>query len=154
MNKRKKIRISIAIGLLLIIGIVGGNLYMTKQTHNQRVAEMANTLRYEGFETEIAKELKEKYPDIKAIRFEGTSKNDKTGSYWSTFYIIADWTTGQPESEYYSDFTGYSSLEDIRTNGYGMSLPELMYKYEETEKTEKTVTPVLVTNSTGKKKEV
>ena len=47
MNKRKKIRISIAIGLLLIIGIVGGNLYMTKQTHNQRVAEMANNLRYE-----------------------------------------------------------------------------------------------------------
>ena len=44
MNKRKKIRIGIAIGLLLIIGIVGGKLYMTKQTQNQRVAEMANTL--------------------------------------------------------------------------------------------------------------
>lgn len=154
MNKRKKIRIRIVVPLLLVVGVVGvvgGKLYMTKQTHNQRVAEMANKLRYEGFETEIVKELKEKYPDIKAIRFEGTSKNDKTGSYWSTFYIIADWTTGQPESEYYSDFTGYSSLEDIRTNGYGMSLPELMYKHDGTGKT---VTSVLVTYSSGKKKEV
>ena len=65
MNKRKKIRIGIAIGLLLIIGIVGGNLYMTKQTHNQRVAEMANNLRYEGFETEIVKKLKENIPILK-----------------------------------------------------------------------------------------
>ena len=151
MNKRKKIRISIAIGLLLIIGIVGGNLYMTKQTHNQRVAEMANNLRYEGFETEIVKELKEKYPDIKAIRFEGTSKNDKTGSYWSTFYIIADWTTGQPESEYYSDFTGYGSIQDIQNSGYSMGITKLMDKYRGTGKT---IDSVLVTYSTGKKKEV
>ena len=151
MNKRKKIRISIAIGLLLIIGIVGGNLYMTKQTHNQRVAEMANNLRYEGFETEIVKKLKEKYPDIKAIRFEGTSKNDKTGSYWSTFYIIADWTTGQPESEYYSDFTGYGSIQDIQNSGYSMGITKLMDKYDETGKT---LNSVLVTYSTGKKKEV
>ena len=151
MNKRKKIRISIAIGLLLIIGIVGGNLYMTKQTHNQRVAEMANNLRYERFETEIVKELKEKYPDIKAIRFEGTSKNDKTGSYWSTFYIIADWTTGQPESEYYSDFTGYGSIQDIQNSGYSMGITKLMDKYRGTGKT---IDSVLVTYSTGKKKEV
>jgi|UPI0006819C69 hypothetical protein len=151
MNKRKKIRISIAIGLLLIIGIVGGNLYMTKQTHNQRVAEMANNLRYEGFETEIVKKLKEKYPDIKAIRFEGTSKNDKTGSYWSTFYIIADWTTGQPESEYYSDFTGYGSIQDIQNSGYSMGITKLMDKYRGTGKT---IDSVLVTYSTGKKKEV
>ena len=151
MNKRKKIRIGIAIGLLLIIGIVGGKLYMTKQTQNQRVAEMANTLRYEGFETEIAKELKEKYPDIKAIRFEGTSKNDKTGSYWSTFYIIADWTTGQPESEYYSDFTGYGSIQDIQNSGYSMGITKLMDKYRGTGKT---IDSVLVTYSTGKKKEV
>ncbi len=150
MNKRKKIRISIAIGLLLIIGIVGGKLYMTKQTQNQRVAEMANTLRYEGFETEIAKELKEKYPDIKAIRFEGTSKNDKTGFYWSTFYIIADWTKGQPESEWSSQID-YTSLQDIKTNGYTMGITKLMNKYDEIGKT---VTPVLVTYSTGKKKEV
>ena len=151
MNKRKKIRISIAIGLLLIIGIVGGNLYMTKQTHNQRVAEMANNLRYEGFETEIVKKLKEKYPDIKAIRFEGTSKNDKTGFYWSTFYIIADWTTGQPESEYYSDFTGYGSIQDIQNSGYSMGITKLMDKYRGTGKT---IDSVLVTYSTGKKKEV
>ena len=151
MNKRKKIRIGIAIGLLLIIGIVGGNLYMTKQTHNQRVAEMANNLRYERFETEIVKELKEKYPDIKAIRFEGTSKNDKTGSYWSTFYIIADWTTGQPESEYYSDFTGYGSIQDIQNSGYSMGITKLMDKYRGTGKT---IDSVLVTYSTGKKKEV
>ena len=151
MNKRKKIRIGIAIGLLLIIGIVGGNLYMTKQTHNQRVAEMANNLRYEGFETEIVKKLKEKYPDIKAIRFEGTSKNDKTGSYWSTFYIIADWTTGQPESEYYSDFTGYGSIQDIQNSGYSMGITKLMDKYRGTGKT---IDSVLVTYSTGKKKEV
>ena len=151
MNKRKKIRISIAIGLLLIIGIVGGNLYMTKQTHNQRVAEMANNLRYEGFETEIVKKLKEKYPDIKAIRFEGTSKNDKTGSYWSTFYIIADWTTGQPESEYYSDFTGYGSIQDIQNSGYSMGITKLMDKYRGTGKT---IDSVLVSYSTGKKKEV
>ena len=151
MNKRKKIRISIAIGLLLIIGIVGGNLYMTKQTHNQRVAEMANNLRYEGFETEIVKKLKEKYPDIKAIRFEGTSKNDKTGSYWSTFYIIADWTTGQPESEYYSDFTGYGSIQDIQNSGYSMGITKLMDKYRGTGKT---IDSVLVTYSIGKKKEV
>ena len=151
MNKRKKIRISIAIGLLLITGIVGGKLYMTKQTHNQRVAEMANNLRYEGFETEIVKKLKEKYPDIKAIRFEGTSKNDKTGSYWSTFYIIADWTTGQPESEYYSDFTGYGSIQDIQNSGYSMGITKLMDKYRGTGKT---IDSVLVTYSTGKKKEV
>ena len=151
MNKRKKIRISIAIPLLLVVGIVGGNLYMTKQSQNQRVAEMANTLRYEGFETEIVKELKEKYPDIKAIRFEGTSKNDKTGSYWSTFYIIADWTTGQPESEYYSDFTGYGSIQDIQNSGYSMGITKLMDKYDETGKT---LNSVLVTYSTGKKKEV
>ena len=151
MNKRKKIRIGIAIGLLLIIGIVGGKLYMTKQTQNQRVAEMANTLRYEGFETEIAKELKEKYPDIKAIRFDGTSKNDKTGFYLSTFYIIADWTTGQPESEYYSDFTGYGSIQDIQNSGYSMGITKLMDKYRGTGKT---IDSVLVTYSTGKKKEV
>ena len=151
MNKRKKIRISITIPLLLVVGIVGGNLYMTKQTQNQRVAEMANTLRYEGFETEIVKELKEKYPDIKAIRFEGTSKNDKTGSYWSTFYIIADWTTGQPESEYYSDFTGYGSIQDIQNSGYSMGITKLMDKYRGTGKT---IDSVLVTYSTGKKKEV
>ena len=151
MNKRKKIRISIAIGLLLITGIVGGKLYMTKQTHNQRVAEMANKLRYEGFETEIVKELKKEFPDIKAIRFEGTSKNDKTGSYWSTFYIIADWTTGQPESEYYSDFTGYGSIQDIQNSGYSMGITKLMDKYDETGKT---LNSVLVTYSTGKKKEV
>ena len=151
MNKRKKIRISITIPLLLVVGIVGGNLYMTKQSQNQRVAEMANTLRYEGFETEIVKELKEKYPDIKAIRFEGTSKNDKTGSYWSTFYIIADWTTGQPESEYYSDFTGYGSIQDIQNSGYSMGITKLMDKYRGTGKT---IDSVLVTYSTGKKKEV
>ncbi|CEN27679.1 MULTISPECIES: hypothetical protein [Pseudolactococcus] len=124
---------------------------MTKQTHNQRVAEMANNLRYEGFETEIVKKLKEKYPDIKAIRFEGTSKNDKTGSYWSTFYIIADWTTGQPESEYYSDFTGYGSIQDIQNSGYSMGITKLMDKYRGTGKT---IDSVLVTYSTGKKKEV
>ena len=151
MNKRKKIRISIAIGLLLVIGVVGGKLYMTKQTHNQRVAEMANKLRYEGFETEIVKELKKEFPDIKAIRFEGTSKNDKTGSYWSTLYIIADWTTGQPESEYYSDFTGYGSIQDIQNSGYSMGITKLMDKYDETGKT---LNSVLVTYSTGKKKEV
>ena len=124
---------------------------MTKQTHNQRVAEMANKLRYEGFETEIVKELKKEFPDIKAIRFEGTSKNDKTGSYWSTFYIIADWTTGQPESEYYSDFTGYGSIQDIQNSGYSMGITKLMDKYDETGKT---LNSVLVTYSTGKKKEV
>ena len=75
MNKQKKIRISIAIGLLLVIGVVGGKLYMTKQTHNQRVAEMANKLRYEGFETEIVKKLKEKYPDIKAMRLKSWQIN-------------------------------------------------------------------------------
>ena len=151
MNKRKKIRISIAIGLLLITGIVGGKLYMTKQTHNQRVAEMANKLRYEGFETEIVKELKGKYPDIKKIKFDDTAKNDKTGFYWSTFYIIADWTTGQPESEYYSDFTGYGSIQDIQNSGYSMGITKLMDKYDETGKT---LNSVLVTYSTGKKKEV
>src|SRR5574337_253491 len=150
MNKRKKIRIGIAIGLLLIIGIVGGKLYMTKQTQNQRVAEMANTLRYEGFETEIAKQLKKKFPDIKAIRFEVTSQNDKTGFYWLTFHIIADWTENQPESEGYSQIN-YTSIQNIQTNRYAMDLSESMYKYEETGKT---VTPVLVTYSTGKKKEV
>ena len=112
---------------------------------------MANNLRYEGFETEIVKKLKEKYPDIKAIRFEGTSKNDKTGSYWSTFYIIADWTTGQPESEYYSDFTGYGSIQDIQNSGYSMGITKLMDKYRGTGKT---IDSVLVTYSTGKKKEV
>ena len=151
MNKRKKIRIGIVITLLLIIGIIGGKLYMAKQTHNQRVAEMANKLRYEGFETEIVKELKKEFPDIKAIRFEGTSKNDKTGSYWSTFYIIADWTTGQPESEYYSDFTGYGSIQDIQNSGYSMGITKLMDKYRGTGKT---IDSVLVTYSTGKKKEV
>ena len=123
---------------------------MTKQTHNQRVAEMANKLRYEGFETEIVKELKKKFPDIKAIRFEGTSQNDKTGFYWSTFHITADWTENQPESEGYSQIN-YTSIQNIQTNRYAMDLSESMYKYEETGKT---VTPVLVTYSTGKKKEV
>ena len=150
MNKQKKIRISIAICLLLIIGIVGGKLYMTKQTHNQRVAEMANNLRYEGFETEIVKELKGKYPDIKKIKFDDTAKNDKTGFYWSTFHITADWTENQPESEGYSQID-YASIQDIQTNGYAMDLSESMYKYKDTGKT---VTPVLVTYSTGKKKEV
>ena len=150
MNKRKKIKISITIALLLITGIVGGKLYMTKQTHNQRVAEMANNLRYEGFETEIVKELKEKYPAIKKIKFDDTAKNDKTGFYWSTFHITADWTENQPESEGYSQIN-YTSIQDIQTNGYSMDLSESMYKYEETGKT---VTPVLVTYSTGKKKEV
>ena len=150
MNKRKKIRIGIVITLLLIIGIVGGKLYMAKQTHNQRVAEMANNLRYEGFETEIVKELKGKYPDIKKIKFDDTAKNDKTGFYWSTFHITADWTENQPESEGYSQID-YASIQDIQTNGYAMDLSESMYKYKDTGKT---VTPVLVTYSTGKKKEV
>ena len=150
MNKRKKIRIGIVITLLLIIGIVGGKLYMAKQTHNQRVAEMANNLRYEGFETEIVKELKEKYPAIKKIKFDDTAKNDKTGFYWSTFHITADWTENQPESEGYSQID-YASIQDIQTNGYAMDLSESMYKYKDTGKT---VTPVLVTYSTGKKKEV
>ena len=123
---------------------------MTKQTHNQRVAEMANKLRYEGFETEIVKELKKKFPDIKAIRLEGTSQNVKTGFYWSTFHITADWTENQPESEGYSQIN-YTSIQNIQTNRYAMDLSESMYKYEETGKT---VTPVLVTYSTGKKKEV
>ncbi|GAX48254.1 hypothetical protein [Pseudolactococcus reticulitermitis] len=151
MSKRKKIIIRIVIGLLVVVGIIGGKMYMAKQTHNQRVAEMANKLRYEGFETEIAKKLKEEFPDIKEIRFEGTSKNSKTGSYWSTFYIIADWTKGQPESEYYSDFTGYGSIQDIQTSGYSMGITKLMDKYDETGKT---LNSVLVTYSTGKKKEI
>ena len=74
MNKRKKIRISIAIGLLLVIGVVGGKLYMTKQTHNQRVAEMANKLRYEGFETEIVKELKKNFQILKQSGLRGQVK--------------------------------------------------------------------------------
>ncbi|MGX7047590.1 hypothetical protein RU86_GL001943 [Lactococcus piscium] len=123
---------------------------MTKQTQNQRVAEMANKLRYEGFETEIVKELKKEFPDIKAIRFEGTSRNDKTGFYWSTFHITADWTENQPESEGCSQIN-YTSIQDIKTNGYSMGITKLMNKYDETGKT---VTPVLVTYSTGKKKEV
>ncbi len=150
MNKQKKIRISIAICLLLIIGIVGGKLYMTKQTHNQRVAEMANTLRYEGFETEIVKKLKEKYPDIKKIKFDDTAKNDKTGFYWSTFHITADWTENQPESEGYSQ-TDYTSIQAIQTNRYAMDLSESMYKYKGTGKTE---TLVLVVYSNGKSKEI
>ena len=150
MNKRKKIRIGIVITLLLIIGIVGGKLYMAKQTHNQRVAEMANNLRYEGFETEIVKELKEKYPAIKKIKFDDTAKNDKTGFYWSTFHITADWTENQPESEGYSQID-YNSIQDIKTNGYAMDLSESMYKYKGTGKTE---TLVLVVYSNGKSKEI
>lgn len=112
---------------------------------------MVNQLKYETFETEIAKKLKEKYPDIKLIKFEGTAKNDKTGSYWSTFYIIADWTKRQLKTEYYSDFTGYSSIQDIQNSGYSMGLTRLLDRYEETGET---INSVLVIYSTGKKKEI
>ena len=123
---------------------------MTKQTHNQRVAEMANNLRYEGFETEIVKKLKEKYPDIKKIKFDDTAKNNKMGFYWSTFHITADWTENQPESEGYSQID-YTSIQDIQTNGYAMDLSESMYRYRGTGKTE---TLVLVVHSNGKSKEI
>ncbi|GHU44207.1 hypothetical protein FACS1894193_12300 [Bacilli bacterium] len=125
-------------------------MYMAKQTHNQRIAEMANKLRYEGFETEIAKKLKEEFPDIKEIRFDDTAKNRKMGFYWSTFQIIADWTENQPESERHS-VINYNNIQDIQTHVYSMILSKSMYKYQGTGKT---VTPVLVTYSTGKNKEV
>ena len=151
MTKRRKLITRTIIAVLVLVSVVGGKLVMDKQTHNQRVAKMAKKLRDEKFETAIAKKLKEKFPDITEIKFEGTSKNDKTGSYWSTFYLIADWTKGQPKSEYYSDFTGYVSIQDIQNSSYSMGITKLLDKHDETGNTLK---PVLVTFSTGKKMDI
>ena len=76
MTKRKKLITRTIIAVLVLVSIVGGKLVMDKQTHNQRVAKMAKKLRDEKFETAIAKKIKEKFPDIKKIKFDGTAKND------------------------------------------------------------------------------
>ena len=151
MTKRKKLITRTIIAVLVLVSIVGGKLVMDKQTHNQRVAKMAKKLRDEKFETAIAKKLKEKFPDITEIKFEGTSKNDKTGSYWSTFYLIADWTKGQPKSEYHTSLIGYGSIQDIQDESFIYELTKLMSQYRGTGKT---LNSVLVTYSTGKKKDI
>ncbi|MDR1567972.1 MAG: hypothetical protein LBS33_04775 [Streptococcaceae bacterium] len=121
MSKRKKLIIGIVIVLLVIIGIVEGKKYMTEQIHNQRIAERAEKLRTEEFEIAITQKLKEAYPDIKEIRFEATSKNDKTGFYWTTVHIITDWTENQPENVEVGNLQfNYTSLQVIQNEEYAI----------------------------------
>ena len=76
MKKRmnKKLLIGITVMLSLVIIVIGGKLYMDKREERKAQELLA-------VEKQSVRVLKNTFADIAEIKFEGSAKNDMTGSY-------------------------------------------------------------------------
>ncbi|MDR0298763.1 MAG: hypothetical protein LBI13_01560, partial [Streptococcaceae bacterium] len=95
--------------------------------------EKDKQIRY--YETEIAKKVKQEFPDITEIKFVDTSVDSNTGFWVSSFAIRASWTKGMPEEGTHTTsqpFTPERFSQDV----YGISKgTPLLDKYYETGET-------------------
>ncbi|MDR2977258.1 MAG: hypothetical protein LBV19_08230 [Streptococcaceae bacterium] len=148
-NRKILAAICILAAIISLIGIDAGITHIFIKPEPKAMSKSEKE-QIRDYERVVAKNVKKQFSGIEEIVFDGTSEDKNTGSWFSTFYITADWTRGHKnKDDYYFMSEGYTP-EDYETQEYGIGVST---QFAEKHRGE-TDNPIIVRYSVGGKEKI